>query len=129
MHQHVLSYQVSFSCFSQSQDPFYLKDQETIEQSIKKGVKKYFCVSTDKATNPVNLMGATKRAMELVLIDYSKDIEVSSARFANIAFSDGSLLNGFINRINKKQPFSAPIDVRRYFMSEKVIVIFNKFNL
>ena len=92
---------------------------KTIEQSIKKGVKKYFCVSTDKATNPVNLMGATKRAMELVLIDYSKDIEVSSARFANIAFSDGSLLNGFINRINKKQPFSAPIDVRRYFMSEK----------
>ena len=92
---------------------------KTIEQSIKKGVKKYFCVSTDKATNPVNLMGATKRAMELVLIDYSKDIEVSSARFTNIAFSDGSLLNGFINRINKKQPFSAPIDVRRYFMSEK----------
>ena len=92
---------------------------KTIEQSIKKGVKKYFCVSTDKATNPVNLMGASKRAMELVLIDYSKDIEVSSARFANIAFSDGSLLNGFINRLNKKQPFSAPIDVRRYFMSEK----------
>ena len=92
---------------------------KTIEQSIKKGVKKYFCVSTDKATNPVNLMGASKRAMELVLIDYSEDIEVSSARFANIAFSDGSLLNGFINRLNKKQPFSAPIDVRRYFMSEK----------
>ena len=64
---------------------------KTIEQSITKGVKKYFCVSTDKATNPVNLMGASKRAMELVLIDYSKDIEVSSTRFANIAFSDGSI--------------------------------------
>jgi len=92
---------------------------KTLEQSIKKGVKKYFSVSTDKATNPVNLMGASKRAMELVLMDYSNEIDVSSARFANVAFSDGSLLKGFINRLDKKQPFSAPIDVKRYFMSEK----------
>ena len=68
---------------------------KTIEQSIKKGVKKYFCVSTDKAANPVNMMGASKRIMEMFVNRRSKDIDISMARFANVAFSDGSLLHGF----------------------------------
>jgi len=89
---------------------------KTIEQSIKKGVKKYFCVSTDKAANPVNMMGASKRIMEMFVNRRSRDIDVSMARFANVAFSDGSLLHGFNKRIEKKQPIVAPNDIRRYFV-------------
>ena len=89
---------------------------KTIEQSIKKGVKKYFCVSTDKAANPVNMMGASKRIMEMFVNRRSKDIDISMARFANVAFSDGSLLYGFNKRIEKKQPIVAPDDIRRYFV-------------
>jgi FlaA1/EpsC-like NDP-sugar epimerase len=69
--------------------------EKTIHQSIQKGVKKYFCVSTDKAANPVNMMGASKRIMEIYLMKWSKKINISTARFANVAFSDGSLLHGF----------------------------------
>jgi len=90
---------------------------KTIEQSIANGVKKYFCVSTDKATNPVNMMGASKRIMELFLVKYSDKINISTARFANVAFSDGSLLHGFNQRINKKQPIVAPNDIKRYFVT------------
>jgi FlaA1/EpsC-like NDP-sugar epimerase len=79
--------------------------------------KKYFCVSTDKAANPVNMMGASKRIMEMFLIRESKDMPISMARFANVAFSDGSLLHGFNQRFNKKQPLTAPNDVRRYFVT------------
>jgi FlaA1/EpsC-like NDP-sugar epimerase len=82
-----------------------------------KGVKKYFSVSTDKAANPVNMMGASKRIMELFLFRESKDISISMARFANVAFSDGSLLYGFKQRIEKKQPIVAPNDVKRYFVT------------
>ena len=89
---------------------------KTIEQSIKTGVKKYFCVSTDKAANPVNMMGASKRIMEMFVNRRSKDIDISMARFANVAFSDGSLLHGFNKRIEKKQPIVAPNDIRRYFV-------------
>ena len=90
---------------------------KTIEQSISHGVKKYFCVSTDKATNPVNMMGASKRIMEMFLMKYSNKINISTARFANVAFSDGSLLHGFNQRINKKQPIVAPNDIKRYFVT------------
>ena len=83
------------------------------------GSKKYFCVSTDKAANPVNMMGASKRIMEMFLMKYSSNIDISTARFANVAFSDGSLLHGFNQRIQKKQPLSAPFDVKRYFVTEK----------
>jgi len=89
---------------------------KTINLAIKHGVKKYFCVSTDKAANPVNMMGASKRIMEMFLMQKSKDIEISTARFANVAFSDGSLLHGFNQRLLKKQPIAAPNDVRRYFV-------------
>jgi FlaA1/EpsC-like NDP-sugar epimerase len=89
---------------------------KTIQQSIKKGVKKYFCVSTDKAANPVNMMGASKRIMEMFLMRRSTEIEISTARFANVAFSDGSLLHGFNQRIQKRQPVVAPNDIKRYFV-------------
>ena len=89
---------------------------KTIDQSIKSGVKKYFCVSTDKAANPVNMMGASKRIMELYLLQKGKEIDISTARFANVAFSDGSLLHGFNQRIAKNQPIVAPNDIRRYFV-------------
>ena len=92
---------------------------KTINQSIKKGVKKYFCVSTDKAANPVNMMGASKRIMELFCSKASKDIDISMARFANVAFSDGSLLHSFNQRIEKLQPLAAPNDVKRYFVTPK----------
>lgn len=90
---------------------------KTIRQSKERGVKKYFCVSTDKAANPVNMMGASKRIMELFLMRESRDISISTARFANVAFSDGSLLHGFNQRIQKKQPIVAPNDVKRYFVT------------
>lgn len=92
---------------------------KTIQQSIEKGVRKYFCVSTDKAANPVNMMGASKRIMEMFLMKYSEQIDISTARFANVAFSDGSLLHGFNQRIQKKQPIVAPNDVKRYFVIPK----------
>ena len=77
----------------------------------------YFCVSTDKAANPVNIMGASKRIMEDLIFSYSDVFPVKTARFANVAFSNGSLPAGFIERINQRQPLSAPSDVRRYFVS------------
>jgi len=91
--------------------------EKSIIQSIDKGATKYFCVSTDKAANPVNMMGASKRIMEMFLMRRSKEISISTARFANVAFSDGSLLYAFQQRINKKQPIVAPTDVKRYFVT------------
>ena len=90
---------------------------KTIQQSIDAGAKKYFCVSTDKAANPVNMMGASKRIMEMFLMRKSEDIAISTARFANVAFSDGSLLHGFNQRIQKNQPIVAPNDIKRYFVT------------
>ena len=79
--------------------------------------EEYFCVSTDKAANPVNIMGASKRIMEDVIFSYSDRFPVKTARFANVAFSNGSLLAGFLSRIQKLQPLSAPSDVKRFFVS------------
>ena len=81
------------------------------------GAKNYFCVSTDKAANPVSAMGASKRVMEMFLMRESLSQRVSTARFANVAFSNGSLLHGFNQRFAKRQPLSAPNDVRRYFVT------------
>lgn len=89
---------------------------KTIESAIENKAKKYFCVSTDKAANPVNMMGASKRIMEMFLIRRSQEINISTARFANVAFSDGSLLYGFDQRIRKRQPIVAPDDIKRYFL-------------
>lgn len=93
--------------------------EKTVQQSIENGVKKYFCVSTDKAANPVNMMGASKRIMEMYLMRKSQKIKISTARFANVAFSDGSLLHGFNQRVLKKQPIVAPNDIKRYFVTPK----------
>jgi FlaA1/EpsC-like NDP-sugar epimerase len=108
------------------EDPFTLmrmidvnifNTDKTIRQSIENGTKKYFCVSTDKAANPINMMGASKRIMEMFLMRRSLDINISTARFANVAFSDGSLLHSFNRRIEKSQPIAAPNDIKRYFVT------------
>ncbi|QCD44016.1 UDP-N-acetylglucosamine 4,6-dehydratase [Campylobacter mucosalis] len=92
---------------------------KTMKQTAKNGGKKYFCVSTDKAANPVNMMGASKRIMELFATREADDVLLSMARFANVAFSDGSLLHGFNERIKKLQPIVAPNDIKRYFVTPK----------
>lgn len=92
---------------------------KTLQLNKELNAAKYFCVSTDKAANPVNMMGASKRIMEMFLARESQGIEISTARFANVAFSDGSLLHGFKNRLLNHQPISAPNDVRRYFVTPK----------
>lgn len=91
--------------------------EKTLRLAAQAGARKYFCVSTDKAANPVNMMGASKRIMEMFLMRSSERISISTARFANVAFSDGSLLHGFNQRILKGQPLSAPNDVKRYFVT------------
>ena len=108
------------------------KDQYSVEALIENNVIKarklldllaefpprhFFCVSTDKAANPVNVMGASKKIMEDMILAYSDKFKVCTARFANVAFSNGSLLAGFIDRLMKKQPLAAPLDVKRYFVS------------
>ena len=90
---------------------------KTIELTRSKNLKKYFCVSTDKAANPANMMGASKRIMEMFLIRESDKTKISMARFANVAFSDGSLLHGFNQRLAKNQPIAAPNDIKRYFIT------------
>ena len=77
----------------------------------------FFCVSTDKAANPVNVMGGSKKIMENVIMSYSKDLKITTARFANVAFSNGSLLYGYIERLLQRQPISCPSDVKRFFVS------------
>lgn len=108
------------------EDPFTLmrmidvnifNTEKTMRQAIKAGARKYFCVSTDKAANPVNMMGASKRIMEMFMMRQSSSIDISAARFANVAFSDGSLLHGFNQRMLKKQPIVAPKDIKRYFLT------------
>ena len=92
---------------------------KTVQLAKKFGTKNYFCVSTDKAANPVNMMGASKRIMEMFLMRESLTQDISMARFANVAFSDGSLLHGFNQRLAKRQPLAAPNDVLRYFVTSQ----------
>ena len=94
-----------------------LNPRKSLDYAVSSGTKKYFCVSTDKAANPVSMMGASKKIMEMFLMRRSLEIPVSTARFANVAFSDGSLLYGFNQRLLKDQPLSAPQDVKRYFVT------------
>ena len=114
--KHVRSEKDQFTLMRMIETNIFNTDK-TLKQSIEKGTKKYFCVSTDKAANPVNMMGASKRIMEMFVMRKSKQIDVSMARFANVAFSDGSLLYGFNQRIQKQQPFVAPNDIKRYFVT------------
>jgi len=94
-----------------------IKARKLLDLLVKFPPSHFFCVSTDKAANPVNIMGASKRVMEDMIMAYSSKFKVTTARFANVAFSNGSLLAGFIDRIMKKQPLTAPNDVKRYFVS------------
>ena len=116
--KHVRSEKDAFTLMRMVQVNIFNTDK-TIKQAIEKGSKKYFCVSTDKAANPVNMMGASKRIMEMFLMRRSSEIQISTARFANVAFSDGSLLHGFDKRIQKRQPIVAPNDIKRYFVVPK----------
>jgi len=114
--KHVRSEKDPFTLMRMIETNIFNTDK-TIKQSVENGVKKYFCVSTDKAANPVNMMGASKRIMEMFVHRNSADMNVSMARFANVAFSDGSLLHGFNQRIQKQQPIVAPNDIKRYFVT------------
>jgi FlaA1/EpsC-like NDP-sugar epimerase len=116
--KHVRSEKDPFTLMRMVETNIFNTDK-TLKQSIENGVKKYFCVSTDKAANPVNMMGASKRIMEMFVHRNSEKINVSMARFANVAFSDGSLLHGFNQRIQKQQPIVAPNDIKRYFVTPK----------
>jgi FlaA1/EpsC-like NDP-sugar epimerase len=115
--KHVRSEKDPFTLMRMVQVNIFNTDR-TIERAIESGAGKYFCVSTDKASNPVNMMGASKRIMEMYLMRRSEQIDVSSARFANVAFSDGSLPYSWTQRIRKRQPLAAPNDVRRYFVTD-----------
>ena len=114
--KHVRSEKDPFTLMRMIETNIFNTDK-TIKQSIQNKTKKYFCVSTDKAANPVNMMGASKRIMEMFIHRNSIDMKVSMARFANVAFSDGSLLHGFNQRIEKNQPIVAPNDIKRYFLT------------
>jgi len=114
--KHVRSEKDPFTLMRMIETNIFNTDK-TLQQSIENGVKKYFCVSTDKAANPINMMGASKRIMEMFVNRKSLDIKVSMARFANVAFSDGSLLYGFNQRLEKNQPIVAPNDIKRYFVT------------
>lgn len=115
-HKHVRSEKDIFSVEAMLKNNV-LHAKKLLDLLAKYPPEEYFCVSTDKAANPVNIMGASKRIMEDLIFSYSDKFPVKTARFANVAFSNGSLPAGFLSRIEKQQPISAPLDVRRYFVS------------
>lgn len=115
-HKHVRSEKDHFSIEAMVENNVF-KAKKLLDLLVEFPPKHFFCVSTDKAANPVNVMGASKKMMEEVILAYSKNIPITTARFANVAFSNGSLLAGFIERVMKRQPLSAPLDVKRYFVS------------
>jgi FlaA1/EpsC-like NDP-sugar epimerase len=117
-HKHVRSEKDEFSIEAMMENNV-LKAKRFLDLLINFPPKHFFCVSTDKAANPVNLMGATKKLMEEVIMAYADNFKITTARFANVAFSNGSLLFGFLERMAKQQPLSAPSDVKRYFVSPK----------
>jgi FlaA1/EpsC-like NDP-sugar epimerase len=94
-----------------------IKAKGLLDLLVQNPPEHFFCVSTDKAANPVNIMGASKKMMEELILSYSKHFKISTARFANVAFSNGSLLEGFLKRVEKEQPLSCPADVTRFFVS------------
>jgi len=91
--------------------------QGLLEKLSKNPPEHFFCVSTDKAANPVNVMGSSKKMMENLIMSYASDFKITTARFANVAFSNGSLLDGYLFRLMQRQPISCPSDVKRYFVS------------
>lgn len=115
-HKHVRSEKDHYSIEAMI-DNNVIKAKRLLDLLHEQQPERFFCVSTDKAANPVNVMGVSKKLMEEVILTYSAALPITTARFANVAFSNGSLLDGFIQRLMKKQPFSSPSDVKRYFVS------------
>jgi len=115
-HKHVRSEKDQFSIEAMIENNVF-KAKTFLDLLLKNKPEHFFCVSTDKAANPVNVMGASKKLMEEVIMAYSSEIQITTARFANVAFSNGSLLAGYIERLFKKQPISCPSDVKRFFVS------------
>ncbi|MBK8143502.1 MAG: polysaccharide biosynthesis protein [Bacteroidetes bacterium] len=116
-HKHVRSEKDIFSIEAMVQNNVIHAEKLLEVLSKDKNIEHFFAVSTDKAANPVSIMGASKKLMEDVLMSYSAVLPITTARFANVAFSNGSLLQGFIERLMKKQPLSSPNNIRRYFVS------------
>lgn len=115
-HKHVRSEKDQYSVEALIENNV-LKARKLMDLLVEMPPKHFFCVSTDKAANPVNIMGCSKKVMEEMIMSYSKHFKITTARFANVAFSNGSLLAGFIERMMKNQPLSSPNDVKRYFVS------------
>jgi FlaA1/EpsC-like NDP-sugar epimerase len=115
-HKHVRSEKDQFSIMAMLENNV-LRAKRFMDLLLTQKPEHFFCVSTDKAANPVNVMGASKKLMEDMVLSYSHEMKITTARFANVAFSNGSLLQGFLERLMKQQPFSSPADVRRYFVS------------
>lgn len=115
-HKHVRSEKDHYSIEAMIENNV-LRTKHLLDLLLKNPPQHFFCVSTDKAANPVNVMGASKKLMEEVLLAYAEKLPIATARFANVAFSNGSLLDGFLQRLMKRQPLSAPLDVQRYFVS------------
>lgn len=115
-HKHVRSEKDQYSVEALVENNV-LKARKLMDLLAEMPPKHFFCVSTDKAANPVNIMGCSKKVMEEMIMSYSKQFKITTARFANVAFSNGSLLAGFIDRMMKHQPLSSPNDVKRYFVS------------
>ncbi len=115
-HKHVRSEKDVYSIEAMI-DNNVVKAKAFLDLLVQHPPKHFFCVSTDKAANPVNIMGASKKLMEEVILAYSNILPITTARFANVAFSNGSLLAGFIERMMKQQPLSSPNDVKRFFVS------------
>src|SRR5665647_1303068 len=115
-HKHVRSEKDIFSIEAMIENNV-LRARKLLDLLIKFPPEHFFCVSTDKAANPVNIMGASKKLMEELIMAYSRKLPITTARFANVAFSNGSLPQGFIERLNKRQPWSCPTGIRRFFVS------------
>jgi len=117
-HKHVRSEKDIFSIEAMIEKNV-LHARELLDLLLSSPPEQFFCVSTDKAANPVNIMGASKKLMEELIMAYSEKLNVKTARFANVAFSNGSLPLGFIDRMNKQQALACPLDIRRFFVSQQ----------
>lgn len=115
-HKHVRSEKDVFSIQAMIENNV-LQARKLLDLLLKNPPSHFFCVSTDKAANPVNIMGASKKLMEELIMAYSSKLKITTARFANVAFSNGSLPLGFINRLNKNQPWACPLGIKRFFVS------------
>ncbi len=117
-HKHVRSEKDIYSIEAMLENNV-IKNRKLLDLLLKYPPEHFFCVSTDKAANPANIMGASKKLLEELLLSFSNDLNVTTARFANVAFSNGSLPLGFLERANKHQPWSCPLNIKRFFVSPK----------